>query len=122
MDIRIKRIYDEYSDEDGKRVLVDRLWPRGIKKTEAGIDHWSKEIAPTRELRKWFGHDPEKWEEFRKRYFNELEGKNELIRDILEKAKGERLTLLYSARDRKRNNAVVLKEYMEKNKDLLHEL
>jgi uncharacterized protein YeaO (DUF488 family) len=99
--------------DDGERILVDRLWPRGIKKEDAKIDEWLKEIAPSDELRKWFSHDPEKWQEFRRRYKKELKGQSELLKRLKVKAKKENITLLFSARDVKYNNAIVLKEVIE---------
>ncbi|HXX57361.1 MAG TPA: DUF488 domain-containing protein [Thermodesulfovibrionales bacterium] len=111
--VKIKRIYDPASPDDGKRILVDRLWPRGIKKEEAGIDEWMKEIAPSGELRKWFGHDPSKWEEFRKKYRGELKGKTEFVEKLAAMAKKGKITLLFSAKDREHNNAVVIKEAID---------
>jgi uncharacterized protein YeaO (DUF488 family) len=113
--IRIKRIYEEVAGKDGFRILVDRLWPRGIKKETAEIDLWLKEVAPSNELRKWFSHDPGKWEEFKKKYAKELLAKRELLKKIrrIEKEKGT-VTLLYSARDVEHNNAVALKAVLEK--------
>lgn len=111
--IRVKRVYEQPSDQDELRVLVDRLWPRGLRKSEAKFDLWIKEIAPEDRLRKWFSHDPEKWEEFRKCYLKELEQKEEYVQELLEKARETDLTLLYSAKDETFNNAVVLKEYLE---------
>jgi uncharacterized protein YeaO (DUF488 family) len=111
--IRIKRIYDAPSQNDGYTALVDRLWPRGIKKEKAGIDLWLKDAAPSDELRKWFNHEPQKWGDFKKRYFAELEHKQGILCLIIEKV-GEGVTLLYSAKDRQHNNAVALKEYLEK--------
>lgn len=108
--INIKRIYEKKEDSDGYRVLIDRLWPRGVKKEEAHIDLWLKEIAPSTNLRKWFHHEPEKWPEFKKRYHQELNKNKSLIEDLLQKP--EPLTLLYSAKDEKHNNAVVLQEYL----------
>ena len=96
-------------------MLVDRLWPRGIKRDYASINLWLKEIAPGSELRKWFSHDPEKWKAFRMKYFKELEIKKELIESLIKNAKKQKLTLLYSAKEERFNNAVVLKEYIEKN-------
>ena len=110
--VRIKRIYDPPSDEDDCRVLVDRLWPRGLKKENAGLDYWAKDLAPTTELRKWFGHDCSKFSEFRKRYLKQLEANPQPVRDILEAAKGRKLTLLFAARDRHCNHAVILKQYL----------
>lgn len=111
--IRIKRIYDAPSQNDGYRVLVDRLWPRGINKEKAGIDIWLKDTAPSDGLRKWFNHDPQKWGNFKKKYFAELEHKHVILGTIIEKLE-EGVTLLYSAKDRQHNNAVALKEYFEK--------
>lgn len=114
MRIRLKRAYDEPSSQDGCRVLVDRLWPRGLSKEGAKIDLWLKEIAPSDGLRKWFGHDPAKWEEFRKRYFAELGERSESVEELREKAGDGRLTLVFGARDEEHNNAVALKEFLEK--------
>jgi uncharacterized protein YeaO (DUF488 family) len=110
--IKIKRIYETASKGDGYRILIDRLWPRGLAKTVAAIDLWLKEISPTNELRKWFNHDPQKWTEFKERYFIELAPKKELINTILEKSHTQSITLLYGAKDEKHNNAVALKEYL----------
>ncbi|MDF2867756.1 MAG: hypothetical protein K0S11_1226 [Gammaproteobacteria bacterium] len=112
-DIGIKRIYDPPQKSDGLRLLIDRLWPRGIKKTEAAIDLWLKEIAPSNALRKWFNHDPEKWLEFQQRYIQELQEKPELIEFILEKASKQSITLLYSAKDTQSNNAQVLQAFLK---------
>lgn len=111
--IRLKRIYEQPSGQDGFRVLVDKLWPRGLRKNEVRLDLWLKEIAPSDELRKWFSHDPEKWEEFRKRYLEELELKEKYVQKLVEKAKETDLTLLYAAKNEDFNNAAVLKEYLD---------
>jgi Uncharacterized conserved protein len=112
--IKIKRIYEKAEESDGIRILVDRLWPRGIKKEEAKVDYWLKEISPSNELRKWFSHDFNKWEEFKNKYFNELNSKKELINFLLEIIKkNSNVTLLYSAKEEKYNNAVALKEYLQ---------
>ncbi len=111
--VGIKRIYDPPAPEDGTRVLVDRLWPRGISKDEARIDEWLKEIAPSDELRKWFGHDPARWEEFRKRYRQELAAKAELMDELRKLAGTRKMTLLFAAKDEEHNNAVVLKELLD---------
>ncbi|MDD4567464.1 hypothetical protein L21_2030 [Methanoculleus chikugoensis] len=111
--IRTKRIYEEPSEDDGLRVLVDRLWPRGISKEEAMIDRWEKDLAPTNELRRWFGHDPAKWEEFLERYRAELEGKGEALAQLRREANDGTVTLLYAAKDEAHNNAVALKRYTE---------
>jgi uncharacterized protein YeaO (DUF488 family) len=107
--IKIKRAYDPVSPEDGRRILVDRLWPRGITKEEAKVDEWLKDIAPSAELRKWFSHDPSKYQEFKKRYLKELQQKSELLHPIRKEAKKETVTLIFSAKDTKHNNATVLK-------------
>jgi len=111
--IKIKRIYDPYAKADGKRVLVDRLWPRGIKKENARCDLWLKDIAPSDDLRKWFSHDPAKWQEFKERYTEELKNKREAIEDLRKEARGTTVTLVFAAKDSERNNAVVLKEVLE---------
>jgi uncharacterized protein YeaO (DUF488 family) len=112
--IRAKRAYDSPGPDDGARILVDRLWPRGIKKEELKIDAWLKEVAPSDELRKWFGHDPAKWEEFRQRYAAELEGKGEILELIKKASQQGNVTLVYGARDTEHNQAVALKAYLEK--------
>jgi len=112
--MRIKRTYDAPDKEDGYRILVDRLWPRGVAKEKAKVDLWLKEIAPSDELRKWFAHDPTKWEEFKKRYAKELETKQDLVKEIEQTTKKGTVTLLYSAKDSEHNNAVALKAYLEK--------
>jgi uncharacterized protein YeaO (DUF488 family) len=111
--IQLKRVYDKASSEDGKRFLVERLWPRGIKKTALHVDAWLKEAGPSTALRKWFGHDPKKWNEFRRRYFDELEKKPEAWREILLAALGGKVTLVYSSHDTVHNNAAALKEFLE---------
>ncbi len=113
---KIKRAYQDPEDEDGYRILVDRLWPRGVSKEKAKFDLWMKEIAPSNELRKWFGHEPEKWAEFKNKYIDELDEKKELIKKLYELEKNNKtLTLIYSAKDEKQNNAVVLLELLEKS-------
>jgi len=111
--IRIKRVYDPVRPDDGRRVLVDRLWPRGVAKDEARIDEWLKEVAPSDELRKWFGHDPAKWEEFRTRYRQELKPRGELLERLRSEARKGTVTLLFAAKDVEHNNAVVLKEMLD---------
>jgi uncharacterized protein YeaO (DUF488 family) len=111
--IRVKRVYEEPSPDDGARVLVDRLWPRGLSKEEAGLDVWLKEVAPSSELRKWYGHDPGKWDEFKRRYAAELEGKEDLLRELEVKARKGRLTLLFGSKEVQYNNAIALKELVE---------
>ncbi len=111
--IQIKRVYDKPGKDDGRRILVDRLWPRGVKKEDAKIDGWMKEIAPGDELRKWFSHDPGKWLEFKKRYKEELKGKPELVKQLRLESKRGKVTLLYAAKDTEHNNAAVLKEILD---------
>ncbi|MGL5741435.1 MAG: DUF488 domain-containing protein [Legionella sp.] len=106
--IEIKRIYEAHKKSDGYRILVDRLWPRGVKKEDADIDLWLKEIAPSDSLRKWFNHESEKWPEFQKRYAKELEEKHDLLDTIKEKARQETVTLLFSSKEMEHNNAVAL--------------
>ncbi len=111
--IHIKRIYETPGDHDGYRILVDRLWPRGLSKENAHVDRWMKEIAPSTELRKWFHHEPEKWEAFEHRYRIELSDKKEALTEVLNLEKEhKKLTLLYSAKDTLRNQAVVLQEIL----------
>ncbi len=114
MKLTIKRVYDPVSSKDGFRILIDRLWPRGLSKENAGIDLWLKALAPSTPLRKWFGHDPEKWREFRQRYIAELDVHGEEIEQIRNMAKRRRVTLVYGARDTAHNDAVVLLEYIER--------
>lgn len=111
--IRTKRIYAEPSKDDGARVLVDRIWPRGVSKEKASLDRWEKDLAPGDELRRWFGHDPAKWEEFLRRYRAELEGKEEELARLRQEAGEGTVTLLYAAKDEEQNNAVALKRYIE---------
>ncbi len=111
-DIRLKRIYEPAATSDGTRVLVDRLWPRGLPKSKAEIDLWLKEVAPSSALRQWFGHDPKRWNEFRKRYKAELASTSEEVKKLRHLASHGRLTLLYGARDEEHNQAVVLKEVL----------
>jgi uncharacterized protein YeaO (DUF488 family) len=112
--VQVKRIYEPAGKDDGARVLIDRIWPRGVTKAEAALDLWLKDIAPSSELRKWFGHDPARWEEFRTRYGEELDGNGETVarlRDLM--AKGP-VTLLYSAHDAAYNQAVALQDYLRR--------
>ncbi len=113
--ISVKRVYDPPSKEDGFRVLIDRLWPRGLSKEKTKIDFWLKEIAPSDKLRKWFSHDPKKWGQFKKKYQVELKRKKELLNKIkkFEKEKGA-ITLVFSAKDEEHNNAIVLREVLQK--------
>jgi uncharacterized protein YeaO (DUF488 family) len=115
--IAVKRAYELPAASDGQRFLVDRLWPRGIKKEELILAGWVKEAAPSNELRKWFGHEPEKWGEFKRRYRMELEHSPETWQPLLEAARKGDLTLVYSARDTTHNNALVLKAFLEDRLD-----
>ena len=109
-----KRVYEKADKNDGIRVLVDRLWPRGLKKEEAGIDYWMKEIAPSDTLRKWFAHKEERWQEFKNRYMKELKEKNELLKQLIDLGKKKKVTLLYAAKKEEINNAQVLLEVLKK--------
>jgi uncharacterized protein YeaO (DUF488 family) len=113
--LRIKRVYAEPSEGDGKRILVDRLWPRGLTKEKAKVDLWLKEIAPSTGLRKRFGHDPKRWPEFKRKYLEELKGLGEPLARLRQEASRGTTTLLYGARDEEHNEAVVLLELLEKN-------
>lgn len=110
---KVKRIYEPPEASDGRRVLVDRLWPRGMSKDRARIDEWLKETAPSTELRKWFSHDPSKWAEFKRRYAAELEGKEAILDALRAEARSGTVTLLYGARDEEHNQAVALRELLE---------
>jgi uncharacterized protein YeaO (DUF488 family) len=114
--IELKRICESATPDDGVRVLVERLWPRGIKKTSAHLDQWVKEAAPSSTLRKWFHHDPTRWDEFRCRYFRELDEHEERWRPLLTASTEGRVTLVYSSHDREHNNAVALKEYLDRRR------
>lgn len=111
--IQLKRAYDPPAETDGYRVLVDRIWPRGVKKEALALDAWLPEIAPSTELRQWFAHDPKKWEEFCTRYMDELAQKGDAIERLKEKNQCGTLTLVFGARDRKHNNAVALKHFLD---------
>lgn len=115
-DIRLKRIYEPPSPDDGYRVLVDRVWPRGLTKEKADIDLWAKNVAPSTELRKWFNHDPAKWSDFQKKYRDELQGQRSALKQLLSDAGKHPLTLLYGAKDEEHNQAVVLHAFMQKMK------
>jgi uncharacterized protein YeaO (DUF488 family) len=110
--IRLKRVYEEPGDGDGLRFLVERLWPRGIKKSSLPIEAWLKDVAPSTELRKWFGHDKARWNEFRTRYFAELDDRPAAWLPILKAARHDTVTLIYSSHDSERNNAVALREFL----------
>ncbi len=113
MKIRLKRAYERPEKDDGVRLLVERLWPRGLTKEKAAIDEWFKDVAPSPALRKWYGHDPEKWEDFRRRYLAELRGNPEEVQRLRARAKMGTVTFVYAAKDEQRNSAVVLKGYLE---------
>lgn len=112
LDVRLKRAYEPPAATDGVRVLVDRLWPRGLRKAEAAIDRWLKELAPSSELRRWFGHDPGRWDEFRRRYRSELSAHADLLNELRATARAGPLTLVYAARDEQHNDAVVLRDVL----------
>ncbi len=112
--LRLKRVYEPAAAEDGVRVLIDRLWPRGLSKEKAAVDHWMKDIAPSAELRKWFGHDPERWAEFRRRYMEELRQHTALLDQLREMAGRQTVTLVFGAHDEAHNDAVVLHEVLLK--------
>ncbi len=112
--IKLKRVYEGASQEDGYRILVERLWPRGLKKEQVAVNLWLKEVAPSPELRTWFGHDPAKWEEFRRRYWAELKEKKEQIDLLHQKIREGAVTFVYAARDEQHNAALALKEFLEK--------
>jgi len=112
-EIQVKRIYETATPGDGMRVLVDRVWPRGISKDAAALDAWEKDLAPSTELRKWFGHKPARFGEFRQRYRQELHARSEALEALLARAKGKKLSLLFGAKDTEHNNAVVLREVLQ---------
>jgi uncharacterized protein YeaO (DUF488 family) len=112
MAIRLKRVYEKSGGHDGTRVLIDRMWPRGVRKSDAGVDLWLKEIAPSTLLRKWFGHDPERWPEFRRRYFRELDNNEAMVEQLSKMTQEGSVTLVFAARNEKYNHAVALKEYL----------
>jgi uncharacterized protein YeaO (DUF488 family) len=111
--LQLKRVYDERNEQDGARFLVERLWPRGITKLALADAQWLKDAAPSAELRKWFHHDPKRWNEFRRRYFAELKHQKDCLSPILDAARKGTVTLLYSSHDSEHNNAVALKEFLE---------
>jgi uncharacterized protein YeaO (DUF488 family) len=113
--IQLKRVYEEPSRKDGLRVLVERLWPRGLTKEKAHVDLWLKEVAPSPELRKWFGHEPSRWKEFQKRYREELRDHKDAVELLQQKSKDKTVTLVYAARDEEHNGALVLKSVLEKD-------
>lgn len=113
MSIQLKRVYSEPSTHDGCRVLVDRLWPRGISKEQAQIDYWCKELAPSTDLRRWFAHDPSRWKVFKQRYFAELKNQQVAVDTLCNLARASCVTLIFAAKDTEHNQAVALKEFIE---------
>ena len=111
--IQLKRVYEKASPRDGPRILVERLWPRGVKKAEAAIDFWIKEVAPSAELRKWFAHDPRKWEQFARRYWKELQRNPAAVAELQRACGRGAATLVYAARDHEHNGALVLRRFLE---------
>lgn len=114
VEIAIKRVYNQAQGTDGARVLVDKVWPRGVRKSDLEMDAWYKDLAPSTDLRKWFNHDAEKWSEFRKDYLKELKAQRTLAKKLLEEQKRGRITLLYAAKDESHNHALVLRDYLNK--------
>jgi len=112
--IRVKRVYETFEVSDGRRFLVDRLWPRGIRKEDLHLDAWLKELAPSNDLRQWFGHDPARWEEFCRRYNEELDGNRSAWSPLAEMAETQNITLLFGAHDTEHNNATALRAYLER--------
>ena len=112
MEIRTKRIYEASSREDGTRILIDRLWPRGVSKERAAIDYWARPVAPSDELRKWYRHEPAKWDEFRARYFAELDGNPEGLAELRAHLEGDTVTLVFSSKEERLNNAAALQAYL----------
>jgi uncharacterized protein YeaO (DUF488 family) len=112
--IALKRAYDPAAPGDGRRILVDRVWPRGVTKDDLRIDAWRKDLAPSTSLRKWFGHDPKKWDVFKERYGRELEQQADALEELLAQARAGQITLVFGARDTEHNNAVALKEHLER--------
>lgn len=115
--IHIRRVYESPNPSDGIRILVDRLWPRGLSKEAAKVDVWVKNLSPSHELRKWYGHDPDKWEEFKKKYFAEMDGNPADVKSLLEQIHGNAVTFLYSSKEERLNNAQALKLYLEMQTD-----
>ena len=114
MPISLKRVYEPPSRSDGCRILVERLWPRGLSKQEAKIDVWPKEAAPSTELRRWFNHEPDKWADFKRRYFKELRARQASVQPILERVRAGQVTFVFASRESRFNNAAALKEYVER--------
>lgn len=116
MEIEIKRAYDPAARSDGTRILVDRMWPRGVRKDEAAIDLWLKDIAPSTPLRRWFGHREGKWDAFKERYFHELDAQPEALEQLRKAVRGGHVTLIYGAKETRYNNAVALREYLQRHR------
>jgi uncharacterized protein YeaO (DUF488 family) len=114
MDVRLKRVYDPVEPTDGHRVLIDRLWPRGVSRDRAKLDAWERELAPSKELREWFGHEPERFDEFRRRYIEELDSQRPRLTSLRRRARDGTLTLVYAAHDTEHNDAVVLAEVLRR--------
>jgi uncharacterized protein YeaO (DUF488 family) len=110
--LRVKRVYDTPDETDGRRILVDRLWPRGLSREKAAVDVWLKDPSPSAELRKWFGHDPARWDEFRRRYFAELDANEAAVAELRKEIGKGNATLVFGAKDTEHNNAVALREYL----------
>lgn len=113
-DIQVKRVYDKPSRNDGRRILVDRIWPRGLSRDKAQVDEWVKDVAPSSELRRWFKHDPDKWPEFKNRYFSELDGNSDAVAALKDHCKAGKVTLVFGAKEERYNNAVALAEYLRR--------
>ncbi len=116
MDVRVKRVYEPPAGSDGTRILIDGIWPRGVTREQARIDEWARELAPSPELRHWFGHEPARFDEFRRRYTAELAAHEDKLRELRARARAGTLTLVYGARDREHNNAVVLAEILRRGR------
>lgn len=112
----LRRAYDSPTHNDGRRVLIDRLWPRGVSREDAAIDDWCKEVAPSDELRRWFDHDPDRWEEFQQRYESELSDRSEEVDHLVDWSRKGRITLVYAAKDTEHNNALVLRDVIEQQR------
>lgn len=113
VNIRVKRIYESPAPEDGKRILIDRLWPRGLSKARAGVDLWARDVAPSAELRRWYRHEADKWPEFKRRYHAELDANADGVAALMSQVEGHDATLLFASREERLNNAFALKEYLE---------
>jgi uncharacterized protein YeaO (DUF488 family) len=118
VDVRLKRAYEPAAADDGYRVLIDRIWPRGVSREEAHLDEWARELAPSSELRTWFGHEPARFQEFRRRYIQELEAQAGKLRELRRRARQDTVTLVYAARDTEHNDAVVLAEILRRGRRL----